>query len=101
MHVEHTTYDPSSAESIFEYARQLEGTTLRDACEIDDGRSPRSARGASEMRSRPITSITASTTIRTLILQKPELGLSRRRYVKRRTASSRQKNDWSSAKSTI
>lgn len=46
MHVEHTTYDPSSAESIFEYARQLEGTTLRDACEIDDVQESKKRKGS-------------------------------------------------------
>lgn len=46
MHVELTTYDASSVESILRYARQLEGTTLRDACEIDEVANPRKRRGS-------------------------------------------------------
>lgn len=46
MHVEQTTYDASSVESILRYARQLEGTTLRDACEIDEVANPRKRRGS-------------------------------------------------------
>lgn len=36
MHVEHTDYDASSLASILEYAKQLEGKTLREACNLDD-----------------------------------------------------------------
>lgn len=46
MHVEQTDYDASSVESILRYARQLEGTTLRDACEIDEIANPKKRRGS-------------------------------------------------------
>lgn len=36
MHVEHTDYDASSLASILEYAKQLEGKTLREVCNLDD-----------------------------------------------------------------
>ena len=46
MRVERTYYDSDSLESILNYAKRLEGTTLRDACEIDDIEDPHARRGS-------------------------------------------------------
>lgn len=46
MHAEHATYDPSSLSSILEYARQLEGMTLREACNLDDLEDPHARKGS-------------------------------------------------------
>lgn len=46
MRVERTYYDSDSLESILSYAKRLEGTTLRDACEIDDIEDPHARRGS-------------------------------------------------------
>ncbi|WP_239464444.1 Sau3AI family type II restriction endonuclease [Collinsella tanakaei] len=46
MHVERAYYDPESLESIMHYAKRLEGSTLRQVCDLPSVEDPHKRRGS-------------------------------------------------------